>query len=368
MSAQYEYINIFGKYYCLQQNPVALAWFLYFKNKSLKLLPSFQKLKVSRVIKRFIEHRLQLRDNRSVLVLSIFGNLCLRVHRGYRLFNYGQNTVIRIIDPDVDTAIVTREIEAVRQASEFDFAPRIFRWNIEEGWYEEELLNGYLSYGIPKSDSAALSKMYYQDIAPCIEQMILFQPPIKTTVSARINECLEVWQDARLSEPELDTSRVYQVQQFTESVIKQLYLNPDRQITLVLSHGDFSLRNMLSTRKGLRVIDWESLAHRSVLFDLYNCFFTELYYRRVSTNLVAEINDAISSLQLRIMSKSPELATALTGSAQMYRRLYYIERICTLVDRKLNNELLDVILRSIEVFHRYEEIVTGESWQMPQRS
>jgi hypothetical protein len=133
----------------------------------------------------------------------------------------------------------------------------------------------------------------------------------------------------------------------------------DPGVDMVFSHGDFSLRNMLMTKEGIRVIDWESAGRRSVLFDLYNYFFTESYYGRIATNLVSEISEAISSLQSRIRSKAPDIAENLSSLTPMYRRLYYLERILVMLEREMSDDLLDVILRSIQVFKRYEEALTG---------
>lgn len=108
------------------------------------------------------------------------------------------------------------------------------------------------------------------------------------------------------------------------------------------------------------VIDWESAGRRSTLFDLYNYFFTEIYYGRATTNLISEINEAISSLQSRLASKAPDIARTLPPLGQMYRRLYYFERVLMLLERELSGERLDVILRSIQVFNRYEEAVAND--------
>ena len=103
------------------------------------------------------------------------------------------------------------------------------------------------------------------------------------------------------------------------------------------------------------VIDWESAGRRSALFDLYNYFFTESYYGRITTDLTSEISEAISSLQSRLTSKAPSIASSLCSLAGVYCRLYTLERVLALLERELSDDLLDVILRSIEVFARYEK-------------
>lgn len=356
----YQYVEINRHYYCLQQNLFTLAWFLLFKSRSLQFRPSFRRQNLVQKLTRLVLHQCRLRKIEHVLELPVYGNLILRVHRGYRIFNYQKDTTKKIIDPDVPLASVAREIEGVCTAGQLVFAPTVIRFNIKERWYEEELINGHVSYVLPKSNSAALLKMYHENIAPCIEQMILLTPPVETTIGAVLTKCVTVLEDYKLSTPELDVSKIQRIQKFGFSMIEQLWTEERRQIHLVFSHGDFSLRNMLCTKKGLVVLDWESVDRRSMLFDLYNCFFTELYYNRVSTNLVSEINQAVSSLQSRLRSQIPNTVTSVLPSAEAYRWLYYVERICMLLDRKLDNKLLDVILRSISVFSHYEKAVQGE--------
>jgi thiamine kinase-like enzyme len=130
---------------------------------------------------------------------------------------------------------------------------------------------------------------------------------------------------------------------------------------LVFSHGDYSLVNILRTKNGIKVIDWEGVAFRNPLYDLHNFFFTELYYKRAKTNLVMEINEAILSMQARFYTKFPDIAKSLELFASTYRRLYYIERVCMLLERELSNQLLNVVIRSIDMFERYENVVESRN-------
>ena len=361
MPARYQYVQINRSYYCLQQNPVALAWFLYFKNESLRLRSlKLEKRQAINAVRTLVQHQLNLRSNESMLELPVYGNLCLPVHRGYRVFDFRRKIVIRTFAAEVDTAIVASEIEGVRDASLLDFAPTVRRWSVEQRWYEEDFVIGYQVRVIPKSESRAVLRIYRQDAAPCIERMILLHAPLSVNIGEYVNKIMGILEDGRLSRPGLDLRKANTIRGFVESVARRLRLEGSGQINLVFSHGDFSLRNILRAKDGIMVIDWESAGRRSVLFDLYNYFFTESYYKRITTNLISEINEAISSLQSRLTSKAPDIATTLPSLARTYCRLYYLERVLMLLERELSNDLLDVILRSIAVFNRYEEAITSE--------
>jgi hypothetical protein len=362
VSAQYQYVKINRLYFCLQQNPVALAWLLA-KSDSLRLRPlGLGRKKAIGAVSTLVQHQLHLRSSGAVLELPVYGNLCLPVHRGYKAFDFRRKTVVRIFARNVDAAIVASEIEGVRKASLLDFAPTVRRWSIEERWYEEDLVVGYPGCSSSWPEAAALLKMYYQDVEPCIERMIVHQAPLSTNLGEYVDKNTAILGDVGLSKRGLDASKVDSIRSFVGSVAERLLLEGSRQIDLVFSHGDFSLVNILRTRDGITVIDWESARRRSTLFDLYNYFFTELYYKRVTTDLVSEIQEVISSLQSRLALKAPDIARTLPALAQVYRQLYYFERVLMLLERELTDKLLDVIRRSIDVFNHYEEaIASGRS-------
>jgi choline/ethanolamine kinase len=360
MPRQYQYVEANGRYYSLRQNPIALAWFLLLKNRPLGIRRRLGKRVAVRTVGTLIQHQLCPWTNRSVLELPVYGHLGLKVHRGYRLFDYRRNAVARVIDPDVDPAVVAAEIKGAQSASRLDFAPKVLRWNVQERWYEEDFVSGHIAHSSIKSESEVF-EIYRRDIAPCLEKMILLQDPLTVDLAARIDEISIVFEDGRLSRPELDAKRVNSIRDFVGSTIEQLGVEENRHIRLVFSHGDLALRNILRTRDGITVIDWESAGHRSVLFDLYNYFFAALYYEQITTNPVPEINRAIASLQSRLAAKAPDIARDLPSLARVYRRLYYVERLSVLLEREMSNDLLDVILRSIDVFNRYEKITNDDS-------
>lgn len=354
MPRQYQYVKANGRYYSLWQNPIALAWFLWSKNRSLELRRCLGKRDVVRTVRTLVQHQLCPWTNKAVLELPVYGHLCLKIHRGYRLFDYRRNAVARILDPDVEPAVVAAEIERARSASRLDFAPKVLRWNVQERWYEEDFVSGHIAYSGIKSESEVF-EIYQRDIVPCLEKMILLQAPLNVDLAAHIDEISSAIEDSGLSKPGLDPKKVNLVRCFAGSTIEQLGLENKGQIHLAFSHGDLALRNILRTKAGIKVIDWESAGHRSILFDLHNYFFAALYYGRITANPVSEIGRAILSLQSRLAANVPDIARELLSLARVYRRLYYVERLSMLLEREMGNDLLDVITQSIAIFNRYEK-------------
>lgn len=352
---KYQYFEIKGRYYCLQQNPLELAWFLYSCSKSHQLYSGLTRSRLIKLLIRLIRHRFRLGSNGPVLELPVYGNLCLSVHRGYKVFNFHQKTVTKIFAPEIDLINVIDEIKRLQRASLLDFAPNVRRWSIKERWYEEDYVNGYPCFSNANSESMTFLKIYHSDIVPCLEQMILLQRPLTVNLTDYVNKTIDILEDSGLSSRELDMDKVSSIKRFIKSIVDRLRFEDNCQVDLVFSHGDFSLVNILRTKDGIKVIDWEGAGRRSILFDFYNYFFTELYYKRARKNLVQEIKRAISSLQLRLITKAPYLRKTLVSFAQMYRWLYYVERIHMLMERELSNRLLDVVIHSVEVFNYYEE-------------
>ncbi len=142
-------------------------------------------------------------------------------------------------------------------------------------------------------------------------------------------------------------------------MIEQLRLEGDCPISLVYSHGDFSPRHVLTTEHGSLMIDWEMAGHRSALFDLFNVFFRRLWLGYASPGMAVAMQEAIAQVQSYValsMSAGNSSELSLVDEADVYRRIYYIERVCKVVERqKMTDAVLDKsILRLIDTFSQYE--------------
>lgn len=356
---RYKYVSIDGHYFRLNQNPLFLGWFLFFRSWPPQHFSDPKKKKAIKTAIKLALYQLNLLNNANAIELSKCGNLYLPVHRGCKVFDFHKMTVTKIISPEVDSATVTREIESVRKAGTLPFAPSVLSWDIKERWYEEDFVIGHPYYPSIKSRSSIYLNIFDQHISPCLEQMILLQAPIRTNISEYIKKTIKITEDNKITKAGLDTDKINYIKRYIKSVAERLGIEGNHPIDLIFSHGDFSLVNMLKTKNGLMVIDWEGGEYRNPLFDLYNYFLTELYYERATctSDFVLEINKAISSLEAHLLQKVPDLGRTLLSLATTYRMLYYLERICMLLERELNNKLLSVIVRSIKVFNRYEEVI-----------
>ena len=357
---QYTYVKIGGNVYlCLQQNPVVLAGLLALKGRPLgfgreSLRTTFESLwQLASWLKNLLQYQYHLRNSNARLELPFYGHVCLLVNRGYKVFDLQRESVVKIFKDDVDMVSIRNEIERARHVGRYDFAPTVRRWDIEARWYEEDYVNGRL---ITAADMEAYAKNYYQYAAPCIESMIFCEGLQVANIAEYVNNMMARF-SGRLQGEGADTSGVRPLKDFMHVLADDLCNAGDLRIHLVLSHGDFDHCPVLHTKQGIKVIDWEYMASRSLLFDLYNYFMVQLFWRHSAPNLVAEIDIALASLQSRLALRIPEVAESLRPLARVYRWLYYIERLCSVVEIRG----LDVkcMRRWMDAFNGYEEMVAG---------
>jgi thiamine kinase-like enzyme len=361
----YQYVRIGGRSFCLQQNFAILAWCLNFNGKPFsfggkgakRTLRDMQG--ILSLVKKLAQYRAHLPDDGSVLELPIRANLCLQVHNGYKVFNLQRNAVVKVFSPEIDPETVSGEIERAQNVGRYSFAPSIRQWSVEERWYEEDYVNGYQA---KFSDWKTFLRTFQQWLAPIVESMIL-------TCQSKVVDTLEyscekknilAGKKNKLSNNRLDADKVGMIRDFVDSMIERLRTAGHRQIHLVFSHGDFSPKHVLITDHGGVAIDWETAGHRSPLFDLHNAFFQQLWLKHATPGIVGELNSAISSLQSRLTLSAPDMAKLLPllSSAEFYRQLYYIERVCRIVEvHEMNDRMIDNILRWINAFNRYEKIL-----------
>ena len=340
----------------MKQNPIRLAWFLFFRCKSLELRSKFKKRRLLSSLKTLILYQLGLRKVNAVKKFPFYSHLVVKVHGGYRAFDFKQKTVTKFISADSNPSKVKLEIEGIRKTNQLYFAPRILRWNELERWYEEEYVEGPIGYALVQSGDHVVSNLFGNEIIRCLGKMILLDFPIKVTVGEITKKCSESWENDRLSRVEPKPEMHDAFYRFVQQTLSKLHQNADQTIYLIFSHGDFSFQNIIIAENGLKVIDWESIANRSVLYDLHNFFLTELYYKRSSKSLVNDVAEAIAALESYLTSDNHYGITYnFDELSETYRWLYYIERLHMLFERGLNNQILNVIYRSIEVFMEFEK-------------
>lgn len=377
----YQYVKINDYFFCLQQNPAVLAWILFFKREDLIAIQPWLKKNYPRwkmiyfryqwkIFKRdlitlivFVQYKLSLR-NVDLVHLPVYGQFGMAVHKGYKIFNLRSGVVTKIFDSDVNKLSILNEIERMKRVSQINFAPSLRIWDIDERWYQEDYIRGHIASAHRSADSAAFLKAFCREAVPCMNSLILFKRPSTKDLAVYLEELIGILEVSRLSRQSLDLKEANTFRNFVHSTVELLNAEGKIPVYLVFSHGDFCPANFLSTKDGIRIVDWETAGDRSLLFDFYSYFF----YRATSNKLpvvklVSEINEALPIFVSGLSLKAPEITENLSASVKIYRRLFYIEYLSKLVERDLTDNILnmtDYILRYIEAFSHYEEILNTD--------
>ena len=215
----------------------------------------------------FVQCRLGLRDNVQMVQLPVYGQFGMAVHKGYKIFNLRRGVVIKIFDPDVNQSSILHEIEQLKKISQIDFAPSLTKCDTAERWYEEEYIRSTIPSAHRSADLRTLLKAFYEEAMPCLKSLMSFQSPEVKDHMVYLKELIGIPEVRRLSTEELAGSEFEKIKSFLDYMVGRLREKGNVPIYLVFTHGDFCPANMLSTKRGIKFIDWESAKVRSALFD-----------------------------------------------------------------------------------------------------
>ncbi len=382
ISRQYSYVKIADYYFCLQQNPAVLAWILFFKREDLISIQPWLKKNFPRwstvyfryqwkIFKRdlitlivFVQYKLSLR-NADPVHLPVYGQFGMAVHKGYKIFNIRSGVVTKIFDFDVNKSSILNEIERMKKVSQIGFAPSLRRCDTDERCYEEDYVRGTVASAHRSPDSTVLLKAFYREAVPCMNSLILFEKPVTKNLKEYINELISSLKFSNSSRKELNVNEVDKINDFVNSIIEKLNVEENHTVHLVFSHGDFCPANILSTKDGIRIVDWETAGYRSLLFDFYSYFFYRPVCNKIPVDkMISEINEALPIFMSELALRAPEITENLLVLVKIYRRLFYIEYLSKLVERDLTDKLLnmtDYIMRYIEAFGSYENLISKDA-------
>ena len=285
---------------------------------------------------------------------------------GYKVFDLRRQVVVRVFPPATCLAKVRRQIAWVLCVGAHCFAPTVGRWNIEERWYEEDSVNGFP--GVVSDWTRFLHSL--QDSITVLARLIFAFSPREIWALEYVQGRSEFLLGGRsvLSDAGLNAVKVATIRRFVEAIVDRLYLAGDRPISLVCSHGDCLLGHVLATKHGTVLIDWEAVASRSALCDLYHVFFRRLSGGGAAPGITAEMAKAISQLQSHEALHVPADMSSLvsfSAATEIYRCIYYIERICKYVETRpeMNEANLNEALLFTHIYHAYEEQLRDDTRQ-----
>lgn len=154
------------------------------------------------------------------------------------------------------------EVE-LRRALNLRAAPRLKAASVEQGWYDEEY-----TPGTPTNRLPAAAAILVDDEAHAALAEDLVTPTLRMTDSAgHLHDCLA--RAGQLVHGAQVATAVRQQVAKVDSAARRAFLRHGgpAEIPTAMSHGDFQAANVLATKGGTRVIDWECVARRFTGYD-----------------------------------------------------------------------------------------------------
>ena len=288
------------------------------------------------------------------VVLPVPGHVAMRVHRGFKVFDFKHSEVTKVFDADASSEVARKEVAASRQASDVAAAPRFVAEEPGLAWYREEYVCGTHATDAGFRGVKQIPD-FYPDVEACLLDLVACNQPIHVDAATHISrnaDCYfrESWLDAGQ-----DANTVDEIVEYRKRLGDWLTSQPkSRRLQLVLTHGDFSLVNAISTSAGLRFIDWEGIASGGLYSDIFNFLFVEQYYDRASDNFIQEMTDFVAKYRDVCRTRFPELRKAADTDLTFARRQYYLERLNLLVNRAVSPNLCKVVCKSIAMFRDFD--------------
>ena len=372
-----------NRYFSLQQSLFVLIWILYYKKDPIRpnKWPEFSELFYGhpigwlrhyfwtfrenfKVLMNFACYKYHLRKIEAEITVSFPGQICLPIHKGLKVFDYRKGIVVKVFDKDTEASMILGEVERLRNISSLPFAPSIKQWNIEEKWYEEDYVDGEYDFSKIPLDSKNVLHKFCTQLVPHIKRLMLFQKPKPRSTLEYTEEIIAALDISRLKYQEISAREASSAKNFINDIAAELHNKGNHTVQLVFTHGDFCPANMLNTKDGLIVVDWESAKYRSALFDFYSYFFHRHACRNVAIDNVAfEIKEGLTAIISELNNSATEISTSLLNLGKFYRWIFYLEYVSRLIEREATDKDLNVsrfLIGYIDSFKKYEKTVTDE--------
>jgi len=315
---KYQYSNAGGQIISVEQNALRFLW-LWLARRDC--FPAGFSIKA--VISSLL-YLLKIKPPVKSVSLPFNGTWCVKVRSGYKVFDVDKQVVTMVFCDEVDTSFIESEILQLKRISDYTFAPSLLKWNANDRWYQEELVIGKTSHDIAPDDPNKLIEFYIENIAVCVNELALTKEHQAVLLLNYIDRLSEEIYSSPVLEKDANSENIIA---FTQEVFESLKDFGSKEILLVFSHGDFHLYNIFVTKEGTKLIDWEGNNTQSLLNDLYNYFFSQLWLRRNDATLINEMKTAISCLREHYIDHGDRNAADHLGQPELYRWVFYIERI-----------------------------------------
>ncbi len=368
----YKYAKIKNIHLNMLLNPVKVTYILFFKAKPLGYVYSIKRIRktlriflnVLFVTVEYCMVKYKVYTN-GIYEFEACGDILLVVRNGYKVFDFNDDKVTKLFDQHESESSIKMEIDNAIAAAKYDFAPDVIEVDDNMRYYTEEYINGKRIDYINDWNTWVDNFSVY--VLPLIKRFVTIAMD-SVNGKSYLAEKKEKINKKLYKNDQIDASKLHKIKEFLNRYERKVNDMGYANIDLVFSHGDFSQKHILQTKdRVVKVIDWETLGLRSVLFDYYNCFFVR--YRSKDKvkkkEFMIAIKNALTDL-CQIITTDDNLSGSgiekdFVSNQTYYRYIYYFERICRIIElQKIDDKIIDVVLNWIDSFERFEDNLKQE--------
>ncbi len=288
------------------------------------------------------------------VTLPVRTQLGMRVHRGYKMFDFDRSEVTKVFSADVTAQEASHEISSSEKASLVPSAPRFLEADVRGRWFKEEYIRGTHATKLVTANSSDYRR-YYKDAEKCLLDLASCSPATPVSVRSHIDKLANIDFRERWLQGGASVDEVDRLVDYVAKLSAWLIDNSESDvIQLVPTHGDFSLVNAIATNAGLRFIDWEGVSTGGVFSDILNFAFVERYYGRAAPEFPAEVAAMLARYRTALSDHCRPLTSDASISDHFARRLYYLERTRFLIERQVTPNQRQVISKSMAMFMQFD--------------
>ncbi|MFB1082082.1 phosphotransferase [Jeotgalibacillus sp. JSM ZJ347] len=289
----------------------------------------------------------------SVISSHINGQCLIALRQGeYKVIDFKNKKVVTIFPEKVQLEDVQQQINKLIKAQSCDLAPEILNWDLQERC----IVESYFNYRIPFYHYKR-KKFFYVEIFPTLVKIMTSHVPKVISSELYFQKLVKEIHDLN-NKYNKDKKHVNRIKAFVSMIQDNYERNIIGDVPLVFSHGDFCDRNILKSKKDIKVIDWSTLGKRSCYFDFYFILFTRISEARGKYRENIAKNVEIDLMNFNRFIKSHLDKAEDLSSKCNYRYLFYLEFITLRLEEfSINHDKQIDITQWIDIFEYYEEKV-----------
>ena len=258
-------------------------------------------------------------------------------------------------------AKLEERIKSSQRLAGMPFAPKVVEVALDDGWFAEEFVAGRHPTGF-HGCFHGFDRVYL----PLLAAFLRAERPRTVGLCEYASDLADDILDPNGVLTRMPAEARDAVSTFVVDMRERLTDNrlADREVPLVLSHGDFFSGNVVVGDDGsVRAIDWAHVGSRSPAHDLHYLVMNHCVRVMTPDQQRGRLQQMLDELRDRLASEDPQRFAHLDAAlitAPEFRWLFYLECIQVPLERcdDPNDRYLAAMLQRVAWFREHEDMVT----------